>query len=248
MFQFRGKGHRSLLRQPWHDHAIAFPIVGEYITLVMMNTPARAIRVAIIEDHDDFREGVYHMLQSTEGFACVGKYPSMEEAKGLPPVDVVLLDINLPGASGIEGIPAIKRAQPQAQVVMLTVFEDDQSIMKAIQAGADGYLLKRTQPVRLLQYIEEAVAGGMPMTPFVARQAVNFFKRQLPSEPFLVVLTPREQEVLAVLSEGLSYARAGERLFISIDTVRNHVRNIYEKLQVRSKAEAVAKAMRQGLL
>lgn len=209
----------------------------------------KTIRVAIVEDHDDFREGVCHVLQGTEGFRCVGKYSSIEEAvPRLPEADVILLDINLPGKSGIEGITLIKEKCPAGQVVMLTVYEDDSTIMRAIQAGADGYLLKKTPPVRLLQAIEEASSGGMPMTPFVARQAITLFKHHLPQTPPSVDLTPREQDVLGLLAQGCSYGKVGENLFISIDTVRNHVRNIYDKLQVNSKAEAVAKAMRQGLV
>lgn len=208
-----------------------------------------AIRVAIVEDHDDFREGIFHVLQATEGFRCVGKYSSLEEAvPNLPAADVILLDINLPGKSGIDGIASIKEKHPACQVVMLTVYEDDGTIMSAIGAGADGYLLKKTPPARLLQAIEEAAAGGMPMTPFVARQAITLFKHILPQAPSSSNLTPREQEVLAFLAQGLSYGKVGENLFISIDTVRNHVRNIYAKLHVNSKAEAVAKAMKQGLV
>jgi DNA-binding NarL/FixJ family response regulator len=214
-----------------------------------MSNVTRTIRVSIIEDHDDFREGVYHVLQGTEGFTCVGKFSSLEEAfRRLPESDVLLLDINLPGKSGIDGIASIKKINPKTLVVMLTVYEDDATIMRAIQAGADGYLLKKTPPARLLQAIEEAVAGGMPMTPFVARQAIAAFKCRMPSTTDSFDLTPREQEVLALLAQGFSYNKVGESLFISIDTVRNHVRNIYEKLQVNSKAEAVAKATKRGLV
>jgi DNA-binding NarL/FixJ family response regulator len=210
---------------------------------------SKTIRVAIVEDHDDFREGVYHVLQGTEGFRCVGKYSSLEEAvPRLPEADVILLDVNLPGKSGIDGIALIKQKRPGCQIVMLTVYEDDVTIMSAIRAGADGYLLKKTPPARLLQAVEEAAAGGMPMTPFVARQAITLFKHNLPQVPSSFNLTPREQEVLAFLAQGFSYGKVGENLFISIDTVRNHVRNIYEKLHVNSKAEAVAKAMKQGLV
>ena len=215
-----------------------------------MNNPSpRPIRVAIVEDHDDFRESVYHVLQGTEGFTCVGKFCSLEDAmRRLPESDVLLLDINLPGKSGIEGIASVKKLTPKTQVVMFTVYEDDATIMQAIRAGADGYLLKKTPPVRLLQAIEEAASGGMPMTPFVARQAIAAFRRHLPSTTDVFDLTPREQEVLGLLAQGFSYGKVGESLFISIDTVRNHVRNIYQKLQVSSKAEAVAKATKRGLV
>lgn len=208
------------------------------------------IRVAIIEDHDDFREGLYQILQGTEGFQCVGRYASIEEGvPKMPATDVVLLDIHLPGKSGIEGLGLIKKKHPKAQVIMLTVYEDDTNIFRAIQAGADGYLLKKTPPARLMQAIEEAAAGGMPMTPFVARQAVAVLKRHAPStgmETFQ--FTPRESEILALLTEGLNYSTVGERLFISLDTVRNHIRHIYEKLQVHSKTEAVAKAIKHGMI
>lgn len=216
----------------------------------MKNTDAsQTIRVIIIEDHDDFREGLYHILQSTEGFGCAGRFPSLEEALAeLPETDVVLLDINLPGKSGIEGIGLIKQEQPQAQVIMLTVYDDDANIIKAITAGADGYVLKKTPPARLLQAIEEAASGGMPMTPFVARQAIALLKQHLPQSSASVALTPRETDILKLLADGLNYERIGGRLFISIDTVRNHIRHIYEKLQVHTKSEAVAKAIKHGMI
>lgn len=207
------------------------------------------LRIAIIEDHDDFREGLHHLLQATEGFQCVGRFPSVEEAmKKMPEPDVVLLDIHLPGKSGIEAIPEIKARHPAAQIIMLTVFEDDRNIFNAILAGANGYLLKKTPPARLLLAIEEAAAGGMPMTPVVARQAVDMFKRFVPAERTTGSLTQRESQILQLLVEGLNYMMIAERLFISLDTVRNHIRHIYEKLQVHSKAEAVVIAVKQGFV
>jgi len=207
------------------------------------------IRVAIIEDHDDFREGLYHILQGSEGFRCVGRYASIEEGvPRLPSADVMLLDIRLPGKSGIEGIAPIKQKFPAIQVIMLTVYEDDTNIFAAIRAGADGYLLKKTQPARLLQAIQEAASGGMPMTPLVARQAVTLLKSHLRPEAQTVRFTPRESEILILLTEGLNYAMIGERLFISLDTVRNHIRHIYEKLHVHTKAEAVAKAIKGNMV
>lgn len=205
------------------------------------------IRVAIIEDHDDYREGLFHLIDHTEGFQCVGQYVSVEEAvRKMPEADVVLLDIGLPGKSGIEGIGEIKRRYPDAQVIMLTVFEDDKNIFEAIRAGANGYLLKKTPPAKLLLAIEDAAAGGMPMTPFVARQVVEMFKKYIPAEKENFSLTERESEVLSLLVEGSNYAMIAEKLFISLDTVRNHIRHIYEKLHVHSKAEAVAKAIKRG--
>lgn len=205
------------------------------------------IRTAIIEDHDDFREGLFQILKATEGFVCVGQYSSVEAAlRGLPNVDVVLMDVGLPGRSGIQGAHDIKEKQPGARVIMLTVFEDPQTIFDAILAGADGYLLKRSAPVKILQAIEEAHAGGLPMTPVVARRTVELFKQHAPrsesgEDPGL---TPREMEILGLLVEGLNYGMIGERLFISLDTVRNHIRHIYSKLHVHSKSAAVTKAIR----
>jgi DNA-binding NarL/FixJ family response regulator len=207
------------------------------------------IRVAIVEDHDDFREGLYHVLRGTEGFACVGRYPSAETAiERMPPADVVLLDIGLPGKSGIETLPDLKAKHPGAQVIMLTGLDDDDSIFEAILAGANGYMLKKTPPARLLQAIEEAAAGGMPMAPFVARKAIELFRKFVPAGSPEADLTLREREILALLVDGLGYAHIAERLFISLDTVRNHIRHIYEKLQVHSKSQAVAKALKQRLV
>lgn len=179
----------------------------------------------------------------------MGRYSSVEEAmRKMPEPDVVLLDIGLPGKTGIEAIPDIKARHPRAHVLMMTVFEDEGHIFDAIQAGADGYLLKKTPPAKLLHAIEDAAAGGMPMTPFVARQAIELFKRLVPFSRTDISLTEREGEILQLLVQGLNYMMIGDKLFISLDTVRNHIRHIYEKLQVHSKAEAVAKAIKQGLV
>jgi DNA-binding NarL/FixJ family response regulator len=206
-------------------------------------------RVAIIEDHDDFREGLYHLFRTTEGFECTGRFATVEEAlRKISCPDVVLLDIGLPGKNGIEAIPEMKQRCPQARIVMMTVYDDDKHIFDAIQAGADGYLLKKTPPTQLLHAVQDAAGGGMPMTPFVARHAVELFKRFVPTDRSDSALTPRETEVLQLLVQGLNYTMIAEKLFISLDTVRNHFRHIYEKLQVHSKSEAVAKAMKQGLV
>ena len=208
-----------------------------------------AIRVAIVEDNDDFREGLFHILQGTEGFRCAGQFESVEEAmKKLPSVDVVLMDIGLPGKSGIEGARFVKQKYPDTQVIMLTVFDDDKNIFDAIVAGANGYILKKTPPARLLLAIKEAAAGGMPMTPMVARQVVEMFKHYIPPEKEDLSLTPREHEILALLVDGLNYGTVAEKLFISLDTVRNHIRHIYEKLHVHSKSQAVAKALKRSIV
>ena len=208
-----------------------------------------SIRVAIVEDHDDFREGLAHVLQSTEGFRCAGSFSSVEEAlRKFPSADVVLMDIGLPGKSGIEGARLVREKFPKVQIVMLTVFEDDKHIFEAIVAGANGYILKKTPPTRILQAIEEAASGGMPMTPFVARQVVEMFRHHIPTKKENISLTEREKEILTLLVEGLNYSMIGNKLFISLDTVRNHIRHIYEKLHVHSKSQAVAKAIKQHLV
>ena len=214
--------------------------------MMVLNMP---IRVVIIEDNEDFREGLYHMLQSTEGFCCVGKYESLEESlHKLTEADVVLLDIGLPGKSGIEGICDIRKKLPAAQIVMLTGRDDDDLIFRSILAGANGYLLKKTPPARLLHSIEDAAAGGMPMTPIIAHRAIEMFKKYVPSQEEQISLTPREEEILALLVEGMNYNIIAEKLYISLDTVRNHIRHIYEKLHVHSKSQAVVKAIRNGLI
>lgn len=206
-------------------------------------------RVAIVEDNDDFREALFHILQGTEGFRCVGQYESVEEAiKILPKANVVLMDIGLPGKSGIEGARLVKQKYPDTQVIMLTVFDDDKNIFDAIVAGANGYILKKTQPAKLLLAIEEAAAGGMPMTPMVARHVVEMFRRHIPAQKEDPSLTSRERQVLSLLVDGLNYNMVAEKLFISLDTVRNHIRHIYDKLHVHSKSQAVAKALRQSIV
>ncbi len=207
------------------------------------------IRAAIVEDNDDFREGLHQLLQSTEGFRCVGSYDSVEDAmKNLPKADIVLMDIGLPGMSGIEGARAVKKKYPDTQVIMLTVFDDDKNIYNAIAAGANGYLLKTTAPAKLLLGIEEAATGGMPMTPIIARQVVEMFKKHIPPKQEVHSLTERELELLRLLIEGMNYNMIAGKLFISLDTVRNHIRHIYEKLHVHSKSQAVAKALKQNIV
>jgi len=206
-------------------------------------------KVLVIEDHPEFRESLYYILQSSEGFTCCGKYFSVEDAlncKQKP--DVVLLDINLPGISGIEGIPKLKERFPDTAILMLTVFDDSDSIFKSILAGADGYLLKTTQPRRLLEAIEDVAIGGCPMSPSVARQALNFFRKYFPAAPKENLLTDREKEILQLVIDGYNNDDIGKKLFISIQTVRNHIRHIYEKLHVHSKSQAVVKAIRENLI
>jgi DNA-binding NarL/FixJ family response regulator len=209
----------------------------------------KPIHVAIVEDHVDFSESINFLLKSTDGFLPIGPYSSVEEAlrKMMAP-DVVLLDINLPGMSGIEGVEHIKKRFPGTKIIMLTVFEDNKNIFHAILAGADGYLLKKTPPVRILQSIEDVVAGGAPMTPVVARQALTIFKEYAPKGTSEHVLTDREQEILLLIVKGIATKAIATKLSISHATVRNHIRHIYEKLHVHSKSQVVVKALQEGLL
>jgi DNA-binding NarL/FixJ family response regulator len=208
-----------------------------------------SIGVVVIEDHQEFRESISYILHSTEGFRCVGAFGSMEDAlTKMTEPDVVLLDINLPGMSGIEGIERIKRKYPDARIVMLTVFEDNANVFHAILSGADGYILKKTPPIRLLQAIEDAAGGGSPMTPTIARQALDLFKTYAPQKNQPDLLTAREREVLALIVDGLGNDEISMKLFISLQTVRNHIRHIYEKLHVHSKSQAVVRAIKQGLI
>lgn len=206
------------------------------------------IRVVIIEDHPDFREGLAHLLNTSPQFSCLGKYPSVEEAQSnFPECDVVLLDIHLPGASGTESIPYFKKLFPQMKILMLTVFDDDDSIFHSILAGADGYLLKRTSAEKILEAIRDVCEGGSPMTPFVAKKVIEFF-RQRDNQKSDYNLTPREEEILAELVKGIDSKQISKNLFISYETVRNHLKNIYEKLHVHSRTEAVSKALRERLI
>lgn len=203
------------------------------------------IKVAIVEDHTEYRESISFILQSTEGFSCTGKFSSVNDAlKNPTKTDVILLDINLPQISGIDGISMLKEKYPDASIIMLTVYDDDENIFRAITAGADGYILKKSSPIRILQAIEDVAQGGSPMSPSVAKQALNLFKSYAPAKLHEDVLSSRENEILSLIVDGLSNDEISSKLFISLQTVRNHIRHIYEKLHVHSKAQAVAKAIK----
>ena len=209
------------------------------------------IKVAIIEDQPLIREGLGILIEGTDGFQTLGKYASMEEAlakidRALP--DVVLVDIGLPGISGIEGIRRLKEHYPHLLSLVLTVYEDDERIFDALCAGACGYLLKKTPSVKLLESIREVAGGGAPMSPEVARHVISLFRRFRPPERADYHLTPHELRLLKLLVEGHSYKTSAAELGVRVDTVRFHLRKIYEKLQVHSKSEAVARALRAGLL
>jgi DNA-binding NarL/FixJ family response regulator len=209
------------------------------------------IKVTIIEDRREIREGLGMLINFTDGFECTGKYGSMEEAiacirHNLP--DVVLSDIGLPGMSGIEGIRILKERHPQLVILMLSVYEDDERIFDALCAGAVGYLLKKTPPAKLLDSLREAMAGGAPMSPEVARRVITLFREVRPPEKVEYDLSPHEIRLLKLLVEGHSYKTAAAELRVSVNTISFHLKNIYEKLQVHSKSEAVAKALQHRLI
>ena len=209
------------------------------------------IKVAIVEDRREIRDGLAMLIGGTDGFRCTGSFRSMEEALSkisfdLP--DIVLCDIQLPGMSGIEGMRILKERYPAMLLLMLTVYDDDERIFDALCAGACGYLLKKTPPVRLLESLREAVAGGSPMSPEVARRVIALFRDIRPPERADYALTPHETRLLKLLVEGHNYKTAAFELNVSINTVSFHMRRIYEKLQVHSKSEAVAKALRDRLV
>jgi len=209
------------------------------------------IRVAIVEDERDIRESLTFLVNGTSGYSCTGSYRSMEEALvGIPRQlpDVVLSDIGLPGMNGIEGIRLLKERHPDLVVLMLSVYDDDDRIFDAICAGACGYLLKKTPPARLLDSLKEAVAGGAPMSPEVARRVIALFRQIRPPERATYELTPHETRLLKLFVEGHNYKTAAAELQVSVNTVNFHVRSIYSKLQVHSRSEAVAKALLNRLV
>ncbi len=211
-------------------------------------TTTKQISLVIIEDHPGFRDGLVHMFAATSGFTVAGVFGSAEKAlAGLPECDVILLDINLPGRSGIDTIPFFKEIRPAAQIIMLTGLDDDDSIFAAILAGADGYLLKKTPPAKVLSAIEDAVSGGVPMTPSVARRVIEHFKQAAPVQKDYQ-LSEREKEILAVLVLGFDNRAIADKLFISYETVRNHLKNIYQKLHVHSRSQAVSKALSERIV
>jgi DNA-binding NarL/FixJ family response regulator len=202
------------------------------------------IKIAIVEDNDGIRESLDILISGSPGFICIAVFKNSEEAIQKIPsseVDVVLMDINLPNMSGIECTKILKEINPKLQIIMQTVYEDSEMIFESLKAGASGYLLKRTPPAKLLEAIEEVYKGGSPMSSQIARMVVESFQVKLKGENNLPLLTGREEEIILHLSKGYRYKEIAEKLFISIDTVRSHIRNIYEKLQVRSRTEAVLK-------
>ena len=209
------------------------------------------LKVAIVEDVRALRESFSILIDGTEGFQCTGSFRSMEEAleklKGKPP-DILLADIGLPGISGIEGVRLLKDRYPDLTVLILSVYDDDDRIFDALCAGACGYLLKKTPPARLLECIREAINGGAPMSPEVARRVIALFRNIRPPAQTDYQLTPHEMRLLKLLVEGHNYKTASVQLGVSFNTVCFHIKRIYEKLQVHSKSEAVSKALRDRII
>jgi DNA-binding NarL/FixJ family response regulator len=208
------------------------------------------IKVSLVEDNDEIRESLSELISQSPGFECVGSFSNPRKAIAEIPksdAEVVLMDINLntPGFSGIECTKQIKEIAPSVQILMLTVYEDSEKIFESLKVGASGYLLKRTAPARLFEAIEEVHKGGSPMTSQIARMVVESFRNPATERSDDLGLSKREMEILDLLSKGYRYKEISESLFISLDTVRSHVRNIYDKLHVRSRTEAVVKFLKK---
>ena len=202
------------------------------------------IKVALVEDDEGIRTSLSALVRRAPALRLAGDYPDAETAlKEIPrrPPDVVLMDINLPGINGVECVRQLKSAMPAVQFLMLTVYEDSDSLFNSLKAGASGYLLKRTASARLLEAIRDVYAGGSPMTPQLARRVVQFFSRPTEGGPQVSRLSPGEREFLDQLAKGYAYKEIADRMTISIDTVRSYVRTVYEKLHVHSRTEAVVK-------
>lgn len=210
---------------------------------------ADPIRVALIEDQRATREGLTQLINGSGGFYVVGRYASGEEALkriAADQPDVILTDIGLPGMSGIEVVAAILEILPNTPILILTVHGEDEHVYDALRLGACGYLLKDVPPARLLEALREVHAGGAPMSPEIARRVLKMFQKFAPAGNPQTVLSPRELQVIQLLAEGHSYKGCAEQLSISLDTVRFHIRQIYDHLHVHSKSEAVRKAMKHG--
>jgi DNA-binding NarL/FixJ family response regulator len=209
------------------------------------------LRVAIVEDDVTTREGLAWLLDSTPDCRCVGRYASVEaflQHSQARTVDVLLLDINLPGIPGSAGVRLVRQRYPSTEVLMLTVYAQEDKVFESICNGAVGYLLKKTPPARLLDAIREAAGGGAPMSPEIARKVVTLFRKTPAAEPPADDLTAQELRLLKLLADGHSYQTTADRLGITVNTVRSYIRNVYEKLHVHSKSEAVSKAIRAGLI
>lgn len=212
------------------------------------------IRVVVYEDNPELRESLRELIDGSDGMRCISTFSGCvhagEEVKALQP-DVVLMDIDMPGMNGIEGVKIIRSVRPETHIIMLTVFDDNHRVFEAVCAGATGYLLKRTPNVKIIEAIRDVHSGGAPMTSRIARQVLQLFSGQQHKETGTSIdyqLTRRETETLSWLVKGYSYKMIAEEMEVSIDTVRAHIKKIYEKLHVHSMNEAVAKAIKQKIV
>ncbi len=212
-----------------------------------------SIRVAIFEDNPLLRDSLVQLINGTEGLTCSGAFPDCSNLMykvELAKPDVILMDIDLPGMNGIEAVGLINQAHPGIMIIMQTVFNDNERIFQSITAGASGYLLKNTSPARILEAIREAATGGAPMTPSIAHKILEVFRSKRPAVPTKEQsqLNERQQEILECIFNGMSYKLIADKLFVSVDTVRYHVKNIYEILHVHSRDELISKIKGKSLL
>jgi len=209
------------------------------------------IKVAIFEDNKSLRQGLYQLINGSEGFECAGAFENClnlsEDIKNTNP-DVVLMDIQMPGINGIEAVRILHEKYPDLKILMQTIFEESDKIFQSILAGASGYILKNTSPSRILDFIKETYEGGAPMSPSVATKVLKMVGQQPVEKNNSFNLSDREKEILSCLVKGMSYKLIADACFISIDTVRGHIRNIYEKLHVHSKGEAIAAAIKDRIV
>jgi DNA-binding NarL/FixJ family response regulator len=205
------------------------------------------IRIVLFEDNDRMRESLVYLINNTENYEVLGDYSECTNAAGIVlkhKPDVVLMDIDMPGESGIKGVGNIKEARPETAVIMYTVFEDDEKLFQCLCAGANGYLLKKTSPAKLFDAIREVMEGGAPMSPSIAKKVLSVFQN---SKINKYNLTTRETEVLQWLTKGHSVKMIASQLFISYDTTRSHLKNIYQKLHVNCGKEAIAKVLSEKI-
>jgi len=210
------------------------------------------IRVCIFEDNTQLRESLFTLIDASDGFVCVGSFANCDDVtdkvSSVKP-DVILMDIELPGTNGIDAVRLIKLKFPESKILMETIFEDDDKVFQSICNGAEGYILKSTPPQEILDAITEIHEGGAPMTPAIALKVMRMFKQNLSAnKDDSFNLSSREKEILKCLVEGMSYKLIASHCFISIDTVHGHIKNIYKKLQVHSKSEAVVKAIKSRII
>jgi DNA-binding NarL/FixJ family response regulator len=209
------------------------------------------IKILIYEDNPQLREGLSMLINGSDGFEVLAAYKNcnnvVDEVEAWKP-GVILMDIDMPGVNGIEGLKLIRKVNTDVKILMLTVFDDNKNVFESLKAGANGYVLKKTPPAKLLEYINEAASGGAPMTSSIASQVLKMFSEINDPVHADYNLSEREKQVLQFLVNGYSYKMIAAEMFIAVDTVRSHIKKIYEKLHVNSKSEAVAKAFRDNII